>query len=342
MKRKLILFCLSLTLLLAMFLFNGCGTQDDNEKPVPEALKVEDYFPIKDNVKYVYEGMGNEYAQYDVYIEYTAQGLVQQRVDNGGTVEARVYEVKDGKLTRLLSRGETYYRENMLDRSDNSKEIMLMEPLEAGTVWKLADGSERTITKVDADVTTPLGSYKAIEVVSKGKNDTVTDYYVKDIGLVKTVFSGQDYEVSSSLKEIEENTRRIESIQFYFPGDNDKLNIVEKEVSFKTNDETGQILGDAYKEASTSNSGVVFSSNTKINRLTLNKENKVEIDLNSAFRTEMNAGSGYEGMILQSVADTFGKYYNAKEVILTIEGEPYASGHFEFEEGETIKVDYIL
>ena len=342
MKRKLILFCLSLTLLLAMFLFNGCGTQDDNEKPEPEALKVEDYFPIKDNVRYVYEGMGNEYAFYDVYIEYTAQGLVQQRVDNGGTVIARVYEVKDGKLTSLLSLGETYYRENMLDRSDDTKEVLLMEPLEAGTTWKLADGSERTITKVNADVTTPLGSYKAIEVVSKGNKDTVTDYYVKDIGLVKTVMTGQDYEISSSLKEIEENANRIELIQFYFPGDNDKLNKVEKEVSFRTNDETGQILGDTYKEAGPGNLGVVFSKNTKIYRLILNKENKVEIDLNSAFRTEMNAGSGYEGMILQSVADTFGKYYNVQEIILTIEGKPYASGHFEFKEGETIKVNDIL
>src|SRR5665648_701166 len=243
MKRKLILFSLFFALFLIMSLLNGCGAPVDDEKPVSKALNVEDYFPIKDNVKYVYEGLGNEYAAYDVYIEYTAQGLVQQRVDNGGTVTARVYEVKDGKLTRLFSRGETYYRENMLDRSDETKGVLLMEPLEAGTTWKLADGSERTITKVDADVTTPLGSYKAIEVVSKGKNDTVTDYYVKDIGLVKTVMTGQDYEISSSLKEIEENANRIELIQFYFPGDNDKLNKVEKEVSFRTNDETGQILG---------------------------------------------------------------------------------------------------
>lgn len=71
-----------------MSLFNGCETPVNGEKPVPEALRVEDYFPIKDNVRYVYEGMGNEFAYYDVYIEYTAKGLVQQRVDNGGTVTA--------------------------------------------------------------------------------------------------------------------------------------------------------------------------------------------------------------------------------------------------------------
>ena len=342
MKSKLTIFCLYLTLFLAMFLFNGCGAPDDDEKPAPEALKVEDYFPIIDDVRYVYEGMGNEFAAYEVYIEYTAQGLVQQRVDNGGTVTARVYEVKDGKLTRLFSRGETYYRENMLDRRGDSIEVLLMEPLEVGNSWELADSTKRTITKVDADVTTPLGSYKAIEVVSKGKNDTITEYYVKDIGLVKTVFTGQDYEVSSSLKEIEENAHRIESIQFYFPSDNDKLISIEKEVSFKTNDVTGQILENAYKEAGTGNSSVDFSSNTIINRLTLNKNNIVEIDLSSEFLTEMNAGSGYEGMIIQSVADTFGKYYNAQEVILTIEGKPYASGHFEFKEGETIKVNYML
>src|SRR5665648_59122 len=78
MKRKLILFSLFFALFLIMSLLNGCGAPVDDEKPVSKALNVEDYFPIKDNVKYVYEGMGNEYAQYDVYIEYTAQGLVQQ------------------------------------------------------------------------------------------------------------------------------------------------------------------------------------------------------------------------------------------------------------------------
>jgi spore germination protein GerM len=52
----------------------------------------------------------------------------------------------------------------------------------------------------------------------------------------------------------------------------------------------------------------------------------VYIDLNKAFVTDMNAGSGYESMILTSIANTFGQYYGVNKVVITIDGEPYSSG----------------
>jgi hypothetical protein len=80
--------------------------------------RVEDYFPIMENVRYVYEGKGNEYAGYQVYVDYASENRVQKRVDNGGTVAAHVYEVKDGKVTLLQAKGEVYHRENMLNRKE--------------------------------------------------------------------------------------------------------------------------------------------------------------------------------------------------------------------------------
>jgi hypothetical protein len=66
----------------------------------------------------------------------------------------------------------------------------------------------------------------------------------------------------------------------------------------------------------------------------------VEIDLNQAFLSEMNAGALYESMILTSIANTFAQYMGAEEIILTIDGRLYASGHLEMMEGETISVDF--
>ena len=120
---------------------NGNNT-NDTEEPVPQALKIEDYFPIKENAHYIYQGMGNEYAAYDVYIDYTSEGKVQQRVDNGGTVISKVIELKEGKLTKLYSRAEAYYRENLL-KSKGEEEILLMEPIEKGTSWKLKDSQSK-------------------------------------------------------------------------------------------------------------------------------------------------------------------------------------------------------
>lgn len=301
--------------------------------------KVSDYFPIQDNVKYVYEGMGNEFAGFTVTVDYSSGNKVQQRVDNGGTVLARVYEVTDGELTRIFSMGEVYYRENMLMQRDDAEEIMLMAPLEKGTTWPLDDGRQRTITGMSTEVRTPLGTYPTIEVITEGPNGTTVDYYAKDIGLVKTIFRSGGIEVSSTLSELEEDVDRAETIRFYYPDmQADKIFYKEKEVAYRTNDETSKILEEAYKALANENSGVVLSTEAAIKSLMLDDENKVRLDLNEAFLTDMNAGAGYESMILQSIANTFGNYYNSEEVVLTIEGKPYASGHIEMTEGESIPV----
>ncbi len=320
---------------------NAANGTDGNGNSASQVLGVKDYFPIKENTRYVYEGKGNEYASYDVYIDYASETKVQQRINNGGTIMAKVLEVKDGKLTKLFSSGETYYRENLLEKKDNDKEILLMEPLVQGTTWNLTNSRVRTITNVSADVSTPLGNYKAIEVTTTSQSDKTLDYYVKDIGLVKSVvIFGQD-EVSSSLSKIENNVLLNQKVSFFYPNINDgKIYYKEKDLSFKTNDVTRQIFETAYKEVPNNNVGKVFSANTKINSLYLNKDGMVYIDLNESFLKEMNAGSGYESMILQCIANTFGQYYNAQKVILTIDGELYESGHILLEKGQYLEAKY--
>lgn len=329
---------------LSLFILVGCNNKDDGENPPDStAMTVQDLFPLEQNVMYEFEGIGNEFATFTIFNEYVDDDSVQQRVDNGGSVTARVYVISDGKVTRTLSKGETYYREDMMDQTDDSAEVVLMEPIETDNSWQLADGSTRTITDIAVDVETPAGSYKAVEVVTEGEDYTNTDYYAKGVGLVKTVYLSEkdDMEVSSTLKQIIKDTVRLESIQFFFPNINDgKIYIKNKQLTFKTNSITDQVLEIGYKEALVDNVGAVFSANTKINSLKLNNDGKVELDLNSAFRTEMNAGSDYEGMILQSLANTFCRYYNAQELILTIDGKPYSSGHIEMQKGESIKADF--
>lgn len=332
-----------LTLIFTLSLFAGCQTtnrnSDKSPSPTPSALGISDYFPIKDNVRYTYEGKGNEYASYTVFNDYTADGKVQQRVDNGGTVSAKVLEIKDGKLTRLLSKGEAYYRENLLDKKDDNEEVLLMEPLAKGTTWTLKDGRVRTITETSADVSTPTGGYKAIEVTTQGTNDKTVDYYVKDKGLVKTVFTSGGNEVTSTLSKIEENAVVKQKISFYYPNANEALYYKTMEVSFKTNDTTRKVLESTYKEVTGSANSKVLTTNTKINSLYLNKDNMVYIDLSSDFLKELNVGGSFEELILQSIANTFGKYYGSDKVILTIDNKLYQSGHIAFEKGKYIKVN---
>ena len=45
-----------------------------------------------------YKGIGNEYAEYETYVEYIKDNIMQVRNINPGTSLAVVYELKDGEL----------------------------------------------------------------------------------------------------------------------------------------------------------------------------------------------------------------------------------------------------
>lgn len=298
-----------------------------------------DYFPILENVRYVYKGEGNEYASYAMTVDYADGARMQQRINNGGAETVRVFEVGHGKVTGVFSRGEVSYRENFLNKTDSTRNILLMEPIKAGTSWTLGDGSVRTITDVSAAADTPSGSYPAVSVETKGASGTTVDYYAKNIGLVKTVFSSEGGTVTSSLSSIEKDVPLVQTVRFYYPDINDgKLHYADQKISFKTNDITRKKLEEAYKTPVSGQPGKVFSANTQINSLYLNQDGMVYLDLNKAFVTEMNAGSGYESMILQSTAATFGSYYGVGKVLLTIDGGLYESGHILLQKGEYLTV----
>lgn len=345
---KLTLIFLSLIILTSCQIpGTGTGETDiitdiETENNEPEILKAEDFLPVKENVRYEFAGEGNEFASYDMYIDYTSGNTVQQRINNGGTEIVKVFKAGDGKVSELMSKGEIYYRENFLDSefSPDDENIMLMEPIEAGTAWTLNDSSIMTITSTSFDIETPSGNYKAVEVTTANDQGEITnlDYYVKDVGLVKTVFSPGENQISSTLSKITEDVLFEQTISFFYPNANDDiLYYEEKTVKFGTNDETGTVLESAYKDSAL---GKVFSENTKINSLKIDSDNILHIDLNRAFITEMSAGAMYESLILQSIANTFGKYYNAEKVSLTIEGGTYESGHILFKPEDLLTVDY--
>ena len=121
--------------------------EEKDKESVTSSLKIEDYYPMKENTRYVYEGTGNEYASYNVMIDYVKEGKVQQRIDNGGTMMVNIIELTNGKLIRTYSRGEAYYRENLLESESGEEEILLMEPLKEGTaseVWKKMHALEQS------------------------------------------------------------------------------------------------------------------------------------------------------------------------------------------------------
>ena len=65
----------------------------------------------------------------------------------------------------------------------------------------------------------------------------------------------------------------------------------------------------------------------------------VYLDLDNTFLKEINAGAYYEKMIVQSIVNTLGQYYNSDKVVFTIDNKPYESGHTSMEKDGYFKVE---
>ena len=336
MKNLLVIILISALVITACE--NENTTEPNNNVSETPTPKIEDYYPFTENTKYVFEGEGNEFAYFTTYVDYVDNNRIQTRTNNGGTETVKVMEIKEGQLIQIFSRGETYFRENFSDNEYEAAKILLKEPLEEGKSWSSDENSTSTITSILKEVVTKIGNFNAIEVTTEGEQGKTVDYYVKDIGLVKTVSSGEGYEVSSTISSIESNQPFIQPITLYYPNvDGVTLNTIDVQISFNTNDEPKDIIEKNIKDLSVYE---IISADTKINALYFNEEeNSVHIDLSKEFIADMNAGAGFEAMILQSITNTLGTYYGVQNVYITIDGGPYESGHIIIEKGEPYKVD---
>lgn len=314
------------------------ATENENNSD----YSIKDYYPFTPNAKYIYEGDSVEYTSYTSWVDYIKDNRIQLRTNNGGTETVKVLENIDGELKVIFHNDGYCYRENFTSKPTDKNEILLKEPIKKGTSWILPDGRKRYISNVNIKVNTPLGSYNAIEVTTEEKGAKTLDYYALNMGLIKTVFSSSDMKVkvSSVLSKIENNSPLTQSVKFYYPNINDgKIYFIRKDLSFNTNDITKLSFEKNFKESPKNSLGKLLGPNVKIKSLYLNNDNMLYVDFSKEFITEMNAGAGYEMMILQSITNTLGNYYEVNKVYITVENKPYSSGHIIMNKGEAFTVD---
>lgn len=329
---------------------NGSDTNNTSSTKQEDAeLTVVDFFPLKKDVHMKYKGIGNEYAEYETYVEYIKDNKMQLKNINPGTSLAIVYEIKDGELRKNFSKGEVYYRYDYTDQIDEI-EVLIKEPIKKGTSWTLKDGVKRSITEIDKAIKTRAGDYLALEITTEFDGSVTTDYYVKDLGLVKSVFKSKDTEdftVTSELEKIENDVPYKEIINFFYPDFNkDKLAYIDKQVDLLTNQDMNAIFEKELKniptdsELTSSIPGDTKLLDIIIEAPSINSSNElVIVDFSSQFVKEMNAGSSLESMMIGSITNTLGNYYQAQNVRITLEGKPYESGHILLKPGESFQVN---
>lgn len=322
-------------LIMLMFTISGCG----QNQPEPEEYTISDYYPFTENVTMVYEGQGNEYASYTTYVDYINEDRIQIRTNNGGTEYATVIQNSEGTLAQVYSVNEMYYKADLTDKSDSSKEVLLQEPLEVGTKWSLSDGRDREITSFNMAIKTPYDEFEALEVTTT-KDGTVVEkqYYALDIGLVKSIFIVEGEEISSSLKDLITGAGyefTVRSFNFNVTDTDIESTFEDKTVTLKTGEGIKDFISTEFLE------GGLMSENTVLNRMWIDPGSDVaNVDFSKEFVTEMNAGTTKESGVLMSVANTIGYYYQVQKVIITLDGEPYSSGHILMKEGEAFDTTY--
>lgn len=350
MKKSIYLvFILSITLVL------GCSSKDtsslknqDTKSKGNVAVNenstvgiVSDYYPFKENVRYVYDGEGMEYASSNLYVDFIKDSKIQYRVVNSGTYAGQVFEIKNGELRMLNSVEEFYYRDDLTAEQGQMVDILLKEPLAKGNSWLSASGKKRYIAGIDTEVTVPYGSFKTIEVVTENGDSKVYDYYAKGVGVVKRIFNFKNSKVTVSLQKILKDVKVDQTVKFYYPEYNKNLIVYKKvKLSLKTNEQVKDYFEKYFKEKPEADASAVISKKTKINKLYLNREeNKVYADFSKYLIKDMNLGSGPETMMLQAIADTLGDYYNVDKVYITVDGKSYESGHVIVDEKNPLMVN---
>lgn len=301
-----------------------------------------DYFAFKKDVRLSYKGTGSESASYEAYVDYIKDSTVQLRQVNAGSTAVFVYKLEGGAIKKVFMRGETYFGFDFTGLS-NEDEILIKEPIQTGTSWKLKDGSTRSITAVEKEIETASGKYETMEVTTEKKDSTQKDYYSKDIGLIKTEVAMKEggSPVTSELEKTEIGIPYKSTARFFFPDyQNNKAVYEDREIKTYTNEDAVSMLQDNMKTVP-AGSGLLTSipDDAKIQKITLDDDKGiVTADFSSGLIKNMNADETLEALMIRSITATVGRYYQMQKVVITVEGKLYESGHIVLKPGDYFTV----
>ena len=319
---------------------------EDDEAEIDQDLTV--WFPKLENTLLDYKGDGNEFAPFTRYPQFVKDDTLQMVESTAGTDVVTVYNYSDDEIKESFVRAGTYFREDFADTGLESEQgnfqIILQKPLELGHSWESPDGSTSEITDVSVNKDLPFGSIEAIEVTRQYENNSETiDYYGKDIGLIEQIFKSDDdtITVTSTLSTQSADTPEAFPITVYSIDDQalglDKSTVT---MELETNEPARLAMAEILKgQTPDTEESQILKESTEINFMYLRQDGVVHVDFSTDL-SAMNAGSGIEAMTLQGIVNTIGDYYHVDEVLLTLDNEPYESGHILLNEGETWPVDY--
>lgn len=195
---------------LSLFLLVGCAKPVPTPTPPPvppvnEKPKVDisEYLPLKEGNKWIYEGIGNEFASYTQEVTHEKDNKYQVTVFSG-TVTANRYVVTEDSILHTYREHEYYDDTSILDNPANIDAVLLKLPLEVGSQW-VSDGNPHEVFSINSTIQVPAGTFTdclVIKITYKDSGNSSFMYYKKGVGMVKSEYVlDNDEKIQSLLKE---------------------------------------------------------------------------------------------------------------------------------------------
>ena len=133
--------------------------------------------------------------------------------------------------------------------------------------------------------------------------------------------------------------KQVNAKIYYYDAVSDKIVYINKSINV-TDDNVAKILVDELKKSPNAEISPSISNEITLNSSSLDKKNStIAIDFSSNFVSAQELGGGSEYSILTAIVNTFGSYFNVENVLITLDGKPYSSGHILMNEREAFKVN---
>ncbi len=331
---------LALTLIFTAGLLSSCTSKT-------ATAKATEYMGLKPDTLYVYTGEGSEYAGYSVFNDYIREneGLYQRRLLlSNNQYLGEIFNYKNGMFTNYYAEPTLTYFWDMTKTTPNNTLTILKEPLQVDTSWVRgsfkrdvdADVSitmNAKITSMNASVTVPYGTFEAMEVtISYSDNSQTTkEYYVKDLGLVKTDVVSDSISYSSNLSEVKPGSSMDMQFAYFYPTSATTIDYETRDCKFETNCDSAAVILSGFNSYTEYEKGSLIPDGTKINSVSYSSSGKrLKIDFSKEFMP-IGISKEDEYAILQCVVNTLGYMFNATSVAITIDGGAYKSENIELE-----------
>ena len=321
----------------------ACGQQENNQTGQP----ISDFFTFEPNTTFLIHNLDEEleHLNQEIFTSHiSADGSrIQQRISVFNIEATVVLENSNGSLRQIFAWSETPVWHDITGINEFMEIVILQEPLILGHSWNNGVGGISEITATNLEITTPVGIFEdVIEVTTTfpGLDDYVISLFAPGHGTISEtyrstlVYQGQEI---ISIGETQLSSVRTGGLPvtidvFYMDDNLMSLEHIPVNVEIQTNQDFVSLFSDIIANHMPS------ISHTTINNIYVDMLNSlVTVDFASDF-FPINLGAGAEGLMLSSLANTFGMFYGLENFLITIDGANYESGHILFEEGETIQI----